>query len=413
MIDIQILREHPEILEHAVAKRGIALDIRAIAQRDAEYVTLLQQVEELRREQKQSSHGPLDAAKRPALLALKKKLKAAETKLEKLATERLIALQSIPNIPADDVPAGGKESNTILTTGGKKPSFGFTPKDHVDLVTTLKMVDYERGAKMSGSGFWIYTGAGAQLEWALLNYFIQFHQKNGYTFILPPYLLTEASAVTSGHLPKFREDLYWTEESLCLNATSEMMLGNLHRDEILDAQQLPLKYYAYSTCFRREAGAYRTQERGMIRGHQFNKVEMFQLTQPGQSDAAFDELVHNAESLVKNLGLHYQLSLLAAGDASAAMAKTVDVEVWIPSMDAFKEVSSVSNARDYQARRGTIKYKDPATGKKEFVHTLNASGLATSRLVPAIVEQFQMKDGSVAVPKALHKFLPFKKITLQ
>ncbi|MEK7139623.1 MAG: aminoacyl--tRNA ligase-related protein, partial [Patescibacteria group bacterium] len=191
----------------------------------------------------------------------------------------------------------------------------------------------------------------------------------------------------------------------CLDATSEMMLGNYHRDEILPADQLPLKYYAYSACFRREAGSYRKEERGMIRGHQFNKIEMFQFTKPGDSWTALDELVKNAEALVEGLGLHYQTVLLAAEDASAAMAKTFDIEVWLPSMNTYKEVSSASNALDYQARRGNIRYKDPQSGKNEFVHTLNASGLATSRLIPAILEQFQQADGSVIVPEVLRPYL--------
>jgi len=260
---------------------------------------------------------------------------------------------------------------------------------------------------MSGNGFWIYKGQGAILEWALLSYFIEFHTRNGYQFMIPPFLLTEESAYTSGHLPKFREDLFWTQDKSCLNATSEMMLGNYHRDEILDEKLLPLKYCAYSACFRREAGSYRKEERGMIRGHQFNKIEMFQFTKPEESAKAFDELVENAEKLVEGLGLHYQTTLLAAGDASAAMRKTKDIEVWIPSMAVYKEVSSASNAGDYQARRGNVRYKNPDTDKNEFVHTLNASGLATSRLFPAILEQFQQADGSIKIPAVLQKFTGF------
>ena len=204
-------------------------------------------------------------------------------------------------------------------------------------------------------------------------------------------MLNEASAYASGHLPKFREDLFWVEDGLCLNATSEMMLDNYHRDEVLDEKKLPIKYFAYSPCFRREAGSYRTEERGMIRGHQFNKIEMFQFTKPKDSWKSFEELKDNAEKLMEGLELHFRTVQLAAEDASAAMSKTVDIEVWIPSMNNYKEVSSISNALDYQARRGNIRFKDKKTDKNEFVHTLNASGLATSRLFPAIVEQFQQK----------------------
>ena len=217
--------------------------------------------------------------------------------------------------------------------------------------------------------------------------------------------MTEQCAYTSGHLPKFRDDLFWTQDNTCLNATSEMMMGNYHRDEILETEKLPMKYFSYSACFRREAGSYRKEERGMIRGHQFNKVEMFQFTRPEDSWTAFDELLKNAEALVEGLGLHYQTSQLAAGDSSAAMAKTCDIEVWIPSMEVYKEVSSASNALDYQARRGNVRFKNPETNKNEFVHTLNASGLATSRLIPAILEQFQQEDGGVRVPEVLQEFV--------
>ncbi|MCX6797712.1 MAG: serine--tRNA ligase [Candidatus Falkowbacteria bacterium] len=294
----------------------------------------------------------------------------------------------------------------MIYTFGAQPKFNFTPQDHVALATSLDLIDYERAAKMSGAGFWCYKGVGALLEWALLSYFIDFHQKNSYEFLLPPYLLTEKSAYTSGHLPKFRDDLFWTQDALCLNATAEMMLGNYHRDEILDAAKLPLKYYAYSACFRREAGSYRKEERGMIRGHQFNKIEMFAFCRPEDSWNLFDELLGNAKKLVEGLGLHYQVAKLAAGDCSAAMAKTYDLEVWLPSMGVYKEVSSVSNALDYQARRGSIRYKDKTDNKTNFVHTLNASGLATSRLLPAILEQFQQADGSVIIPSVLKKYLP-------
>jgi seryl-tRNA synthetase len=322
----------------------------------------------------------------------------------------IAAMGELPNILADDVVAGGKENNKVVNTFGDKPVFDFEARDHYDLATSLGLIDYERGAKMSGANFWVYKGQGALLEWALLSYFIEFHTKNGYEFMIPPFMLTEMSAYTSGHLPKFRDDLFWTQDGTCLNATSEMMLGNYHRDEILDFKSLPLKYCAYSACFRREAGSYRKEERGMIRGHQFNKIEMFQFTKPEDSWTAFDELVENAQKLVEGLGLHYQTTLLSAGDTSNAMAKTKDIEVWIPSMDNYKEVSSASNALDYQARRGNIRFKNSDTGKNEFVHTLNASGLATSRLFPAILEQFQQADGSVKIPEVLQKYTNFDTI---
>ena len=412
MLDIEKIRTHKAEVKAALLKRLAAQDFNLdeVLQLDEQRRELISQVDSLRAERNQASK----VKPSPEVIAKMKKvgerIKELTTKLEEISETLSEKLATLPNLPADDVVAGGKEKNRVLRSHGKQPTFKFAPQDHVSLATSLKIIDYERAVKMSGNGFWVYRDQGAILEWALLNYFIDFHRKNGYTFLLPPYLLTEQSAYTSGHLPKFRDDLYWTQDKLCLNATSEMMLGNYHRDEILEAQTLPLKYFAYSACFRREAGSYRAEERGMIRGHQFNKIEMFQFTKPEQSWQAFDELVSNAEKLVGGLGLHFQSVQLAAGDASAAMAKTIDIEVWIPSMGIYKEVSSVSNALDYQARRGSIRFKDAASGKTEFVHTLNASGLATSRLVPAILEQFQSKAGSVKVPKVLQKFCGFKEI---
>lgn len=411
MLDIKQLRENPAEIKKALVKRmdEKILDsaIAKILELDGERRELLQKVEDLKAERNKSSKTKPTPEIIKKMKEVGEEINAFDLKLVEIESQLNEAMAELPNLPAEDVLPGGKENNRVIRTSGKVPKFNFQPKDHVELATELGLIDYERGVKMSGSGFWIYKGQGALLEWALLNYFLDFHTKNGYTFIMPPYLLTEKSAYTSGHLPKFREDLFWTQDQLCLNATSEMMLGNYHRDEIIDEKELPLKYCAYSACFRREAGSYRKEERGMIRGHQFNKIEMFQFTKPGESWTAFEELTKNAEALVEGLGLHFQTVQLSAGDASAAMAKTIDIEVWIPSMDIYKEVSSASNALDYQARRGNIRYKDAQTGKNEFLHTLNASGLATSRLFPAILEQFQQADGSVLVPEVLQKYCGF------
>ena len=269
-------------------------------------------------------------------------------------------------------------------------------------------MDYDRAAKIAGRGAWIYTNLGAQLEWALLNYFITTHLKDGYTFILPPHLLNEQSGFGAGQFPKFRQDVFWLEgmePKRFLLPTAETALVNIYRDEILKEEDLPKKFFAYTPCYRSEAGSYRTEERGMIRGYQFDKVEMVQYTKPEDSDAAFEELVAKAENLVKGLGLHYQVSKLAAGDISHSMARTYDIEVYLPSMGIYKEVSSASNARDYQARRTMCRYRDSATGKTRYVHTLNASGLATSRIFPAILEQFQQEDGSVVIPEVLRPWM--------
>jgi len=405
MLDVNLIREKKAEIRKALLKRAKAseLDLDKVIKLDDERKELVGKVEELKAARNKQSKTKPTSQVREMMKGVGKEIDKLDKKLKKVEDDLKTRLMDLPNIPADDVVAGGKENNKVLRTSGKKPKLDSKAKDHVKLATDLGLIDYERAAKMSGSGFWAYFGDGALLEWALLNYFIDFHRKNGYTFIIPPFLLNEASAYASGHLPKFRDDLYWTEDGLCLNATSEMMLNNYHRDEILLEKDLPLKYFGYSACFRREAGSYRKEERGMVRGHQFNKIEMFQFAKPEDSWKGFDELVSNAEKLVEGLGLHYQSVQLAAEDASAAMSKTIDIEVWIPSMNTYKEVSSISNALDYQARRSNIRYKG-AKGN-DFVHTLNASGLATSRLVPAILEQFQEKDGSVVVPEVLKGFV--------
>ena len=317
---------------------------------------------------------------------------------------------SLPNLPDGDLLPGGKENNEPLRYIGEKPSFDFEPKHHVDLCTNLGLIDYERGVKLAGAGNWMYTGIGARLEWALLNYFMDCHIADGYDFILPPHMLEYQCGETAGQFPKFADEVYkianpTDDRTHYMLPTAEAALCSIYRDEILSESDLPKKLFAYTPCFRREAGSHRADERGMVRGHQFNKVEMFQFCKPEESDAAFEELVTKAENLVKGLGFHFRTVKLAAGDCSASMARTYDIEILIPSMDGYKEVSSVSNARDYQARRGNIRFRREATGKPEFVHTLNGSGLATSRIFPALVEQNQRADGSIVVPEVLRKYL--------
>ena len=331
-------------------------------------------------------------------------------RLKDLNAEYRVAMLSLPNLPDPDLLPGGKENNQPLRYFGEPHKFDFEPKHHVDLCLGLGLIDYERGVKLAGAGNWMYTGMGARLEWALLNYFIDTHIADGYDFILPPHMLEYQCGETAGQFPKFADEVYKianpTDDRVhYMLPTAEAALASVYRDEILTEADLPKKFFSYTPCFRREAGSHRADERGMVRGHQFNKVEMFQYTRPEDSDAAFDELVRKAEDLVKGLGFHFRTVKLAAGDCSASMARTYDIEIQIPSMNGYKEVSSVSNARDYQARRGNIRFRREATGKPEFVHTLNGSGLATSRIFPAMVEQNQRADGSVVVPEVLRKYL--------
>ena len=342
-------------------------------------------------------------------VAIEESITEEKNTLKVLDGELYTALLSLPNLPDADLLPGGKENNEPLRYIGEKHAFDFEPKHHVDLCTDLGLIDYERGVKLAGGGNWMYTGMGARLEWALLNYFIDTHISDGYEFILPPHMLEYQCGLTAGQFPKFADEVFKianhpSEGTFYMLPTAEAALASVYRGEILTEADLPKKFFAYTPCFRREAGSARADERGMVRGHQFNKVEMFQFTTPENSDEAFEELVKKAENLVAGLGLHFRTVKLAAGDCSASMARTYDIEILIPSMNGYKEVSSVSNARDYQARRGNIRYRR-ADGKVDYVHTLNGSGLATSRIFPAIVEQNQRADGSIVVPEVLRKYL--------
>ena len=410
MLDLNLIKNNPEFVSKALAKKGWNVDFSETIQKMNQRVELLQKVEGLKAKRNQLSASVPQVKKVggdvQAIFAEVKQINADmesdEKLLQQIENEIKSFVETLPNIPDEDLLPGEKENNKVVKVFGEKPTFDFKPKDHVELAESLGLVDYERGAKISGRGTWIYTGLGAQLEWALINYFIQEHLKDGYTMILPPHLLNEESGYTAGQFPKFKQDVFWLEgQDKFMLPTAETALVNLHRKEILSEEELPKKYFSYTPCYRMEAGSYRTEERGMIRGYQFNKVEMVQYTTEEGSDAAFEELLNKACSLVEKLGLHFQVSKLAAGDCSHSMARTSDVEIWIPSMGIYKEVSSASNARDYQARRGQIRYRDSKTGKTKFCHTLNASGLATSRLFPALLEQCQQADGSVKIPEVL------------
>ena len=416
MLDINRIRENPEAVKAALKKKLWDADFTELLEWDKRKKELIQFVEGNKAEMNKLSASVPQAKKNgedvSKIFAKVKQIAAenaaSEEELKSLEDKIFNFLAELPNIPDDDLLGGGKENNKPIRSFGKKPEFSFPLKDHVELATSLGLVDYDRAAKIAGRGAWIYTNLGARLEWALLNYFISEHLKDGYTFILPPHLLNEDSGFGAGQFPKFREDVFWLEglePKRFLLPTAETALVNIHRNEIMDANDLPKKYFAYTPCYRREAGSYRTEERGMIRGYQFDKVEMVQYTKPEDSDAAFEELVMKAENLVKGLGLHYQVSKLAAGDISHSMARTYDIEVYLPSMGIYKEVSSASNARDYQARRTMCRYRDPVTKKTQYVHTLNASGLATSRIFPAILEQFQQEDGSVIIPEVLRSWM--------
>ena len=419
MLDIKYIKENPnEVIERlAIKGKDAAAEIEEILKLDAARRALISETEALKAEQNRTTklipQYKKEGKDTAEIFAQMKKLsetaKANDEKLKAIEADLNAVMLSLPNLPDRDLKTGGKENNEPLRYFGEPHKFDFEPKNHVDLCTDLGLIDYDRGTKLSGSGFWIYRGMGARLEWALLNYFIDTHLADGYELILPPHMLEYECGVTAGQFPKFADEVYKIENptdnrSRYMLPTAEAALASLYRNEILTEADLPKKLVSYTPCFRREAGSYRSDERGMVRGHQFNKVEMFQYTLPERSDEAFDELVMKAENLVKGLGFHFRTVKLAAEDCSASMARTYDIEIQIPSMNGYKEVSSVSNARDYQARRGMIRVRR-ADGHVEYVHTLNGSGLATSRILPALVEQNQNADGSVNVPDVLKKYL--------
>ena len=419
MLDIKYIKENPAEVIERLAKKGkeATAEINEILELDAERRALISSTEAIKAEQNKTNKLIPQYKKEgkdvneifAKMKQMSAEVKEAEEKLKTVEERFNTLMLGLPNLPDEDLLPGGKENNQPLRFFGEPKKFDFEPKNHVDLCTDLGLIDYKRGAKLSGSGFWIYSGMGARLEWALLNYFIDTHIANGFELMLVPHMLGYECGLTAGQFPKFADDVYWLETAederrRFMLPTAETALVSLHRDEILTEADLPKKYISYTPCFRREAGSYRADERGMVRGHQFNKVEMVQYTLPEKSDEAFDELVTCAENLVKGLGFHFRTVKLAAEDCSASMARTYDIEINIPSMDGYKEVSSVSNARDYQARRGMMRVKRD-NGKMEYVHTLNGSGLATSRILPALVEQNQQADGSVIVPEVLRKYL--------
>ncbi|MBE7089323.1 MAG: serine--tRNA ligase [Clostridiales bacterium] len=419
MLDLKRIINEKEKVTELLQRKGVTVNFDEVIELDAKRRAVISETEKLKAERnKVSSSIPmLKKEGKPVdhifleMRALGEKIAEQDALVNELDKKVFDFLAGIPNIPDEDLLSGEKENNQVIKEVGKKPEFNFEAKNHVDLCTKLGIIDYTRGTKLSGGGYWLYRGDGARLEWALLNFFISEHLADGYEFILPPHQLSYNCGFGAGQFPKFADEVYWLdcdenrEKNRFMLPTAETALVNMYAGEIIDEAKLPMKFFAYTPCYRKEAGSYRAEERGMIRGHQFNKVEMVQYAHPEKSMQAFEELVNKAVSLMEKLGLHFRLSKLAAGDCSASMARTYDIEVWIPSMGIYKEVSSVSNANDYQARRNNTKFRDSKTGKPAYVHTLNGSGLATSRVFPALIEQYQNADGSITIPEVLRPFM--------
>ena len=420
MLDLKLITENPDLVQERLAKKGCIVDFNDVITWNNEKKKLIKENEQLqaKRNSVSAEIPKLKKAGQPVdeifaeMRALGDTIAEGTAKINELSDKITEFVAKLPNMPDDDLLPGEKENNKVIKVFGEKPQFNFDAKNHVDLCTALGLIDYERGVKLSGNGYWIYRGDGARLEWALLQFFVSEHLADGYEMILPPHMLGYNCGFGAGQFPKFADEVYWVDsedgsrlKSKFMLPTAETALVNMYAGEIIDESKLPMKFFAYTPCYRKEAGSARAEERGMVRGHQFNKVEMVQYAHPEHSKEAFEELVGKACRIMEKLGLHYRLSKLAAGDCSASMARTYDIEVWIPSMGIYKEVSSVSNANDYQARRNNTRYRDSKTGKPAFVHTLNGSGLATSRVFPALVEQYQNADGSITLPEVLRPFM--------
>ena len=416
MLDIKILRSEPEKIVEALKNRNNPLDITPAIELDKTRRELLSDVEKKKATQNEITKkipamkkaGEDTSAIFDEMRKLSDEIKEDDAKISKIDEELREFMLKIPNIPNANVPVGADDSENVEIRRYEKPrEFDFEPKAHWDIGVDLDILDFDRGAKISGSRFTVYKGLGAKLERAVINYFLNTHtSESGYTEIFPPYMVNRASMTGTGQLPKFEEDAFKvTNNGFFLIPTAEVPVTNLHRDEILDGNLLPIKYCAYSACFRAEAGSAGRDTRGLIRQHQFNKVELVKFADPEKSYEELESLTNDAEKLLQGLGLPYRVVCLSTGDLGFSSAKTYDIEVWMPSYGRYVEISSCSNFEDYQARRANIKFKRNPKDKAQYVHTLNGSGLAVGRTVAAILENFQNADGSVSVPKALVPFM--------
>jgi seryl-tRNA synthetase len=416
MLDIRELREHPADMEARLKTRDPSIDLAPIFELDDARRKLISEVEELKAEKNRGSQEV--AARKKAgqsaddLLGRLSEISARTSKLDEVLRgveqdiEDLVG--RLPNVPHSSVPVGGKDDKIVLRTFGSRREPGFAVRHHLEIGEEKGLFDFRRAAAIAGAKFPMYVGRGALLEMALIQFMIFHHARRGYTPIFPPFVANAESFFVSSQLPKFADDVYAIEkDGLYLNPTAESILVNLHRGEILTAEELPKKYVAYTPCFRREAGSYGEEERGLIRVHQFNKVELFKFTVPETSYDEQDALIGDAESVLQALDMHYRVALLTTQDMAQQASKTVDLEVYLPGQGRYYEVSSCSNCEAFQARRGNIRYRPSPKEKPAFVHTLNGSGLATSRLMAAILENNQAEDGTIEVPSALRPLVGF------
>ena len=406
MIDINQLRESPDRLGSRIKEKEPTFDVSKLLSLDSAVRAVRLQVETLRHEKnelaKNARTGITDAI-RTRSIAVGKDLKQKEGELEQLEAQFHDLALHCPNIPMDEVPSGNKESNRVVKVVGEKPVFQFPIKNHLELGTALRWFDFEAASRMAGSNFALYKDAAVTLLYSLTMLMLKNNMKHGFSPVLPPVLVNEASLQVASNFPKFKDQVYAVPaDGLYLTPTAEVNLANLYRDHIFKSDELPVRMTAWTSCFRREAGTYGAAERGLIRIHQFEKVELYTICEPQYSNSELDRMVACAEDILNQLGLHYRISLLAGQDCSFASAKTYDIEVWLPGQNSYYEVSSASNCTDFQARRGLIRYKTDLAGKTHLVHTLNASSLALPRLMVALMEVYQQADGSIALPTVLN-----------
>lgn len=415
MIDIKFLTENIELIKKKMKDRGSDVDVDMVIELNARRKALVAQHDEARYQQKTVSAGfrvkGIDDKQKQKLrqetTAMASRVKGLDEQIRTLDARIRDMLLVIPNPPADDVPVGRDETENVeVRRWGKAPGFAFKPKEHWEIGERLGMMDFKAAAKISGSRFVLYRGMGARLERALASFMLDLHtQEHGYEEVFPPFLVTAESMTGTGQLPKFGEEAYRTQDNLYLIPTAEVPVTNMYRGEILSGADLPLKYAAYSACFRREAGSHGKDVRGIIRLHQFQKVELVQFVMPEDSFKELESLTIDAQEVLKRLGLHHRVIQLSTGDLGFSAAKCYDIEVWMPGQDKFREISSCSNCLAFQARRANIRFRRQPGAKPEFVHTLNGSGVAIGRTIAAILENYQQANGSVIVPEALRPYM--------
>lgn len=421
MLDAKLIRANPQLVEEALSKRGLNNVLDKFLQLDEKRRGILTEVEELKNFRNTSSQEVArmkKAGQDPVQLMEKvrevgQKIKDLDEELKNVESDIDAILLTLPNLPHESVPVGADEkSNVEIRRWGEPRQFDFEPLAHWDIGTNLDILDFERAAKLSGARFTVYKSLGARLERAIINFYLDVHtSEHGYKEVLPPFMVTDDCMIGTGQLPKFAEDMFKVEgKDMYLIPTAEVPLTNLHREEILDSSDLPMYLTAYTPCFRAEAGSHGRDTRGVIRQHQFNKVELVKITEPEKSYEELEKLTLDAEKVLQMLGLPYRVVLLSSGDMGFSAAKTYDIEVWMPSYNEYKEISSCSNCEDFQARRANIRYRPSKKDKPRYVHTLNGSGVAVGRTLAAILENYQQEDGSVIIPEVLRPYMGGKEV---